>query len=128
MRSKLAIVAILLGGLALQSEAMARPDADPLDTRSPASRSDLDRSQGALKLAKQTPPSPSKTLKQRELVGRALAVEFQTWARVSMSYDPDVYALYVAKFPRGLFAPLARARAMSLLERREFEETMKGMR
>lgn len=128
MRSKLAIVAILLGGLALQSEAMARPDKDPLDTRSPAMRSDLDRSQGALKLAKPTPPKPSTSLKQRELVARAMALEFQTWARVSSSYDPDVYALYVASFPRGLFAPLARARAMYLLERREFEQSMKGVR
>lgn len=128
MRMPKVAFAILLGiaaiGVAVPDEASARPD--DLAHQQGAARTDLERAKpdSARRLA----PKPSSSLQQRELVARALSVEFQVWSKISNSYDPDVYALYVARFPRGMFAPLARARAMFLLERRDYEQSLLGQR
>jgi len=122
----LAVLGLMAGGIAAAPDAMARPD-DTLQhgsKRQALERNDLERTPETQAALRRAQPKPSQVLRQRELVGRALAVEFQTWARISSSYDPDVYALYVANFPRGLFAPLARARAMYLLERREHQQAL----
>lgn len=114
--------------LSAPQDAAARPlaEAQVMDP-SPLARSDLDR-ESAARQAPRRAPQPSAALKQREIVARALALEFQAWARISNSYDPGVYAAYVARYPKGLFAPLARARAAFLLERMEYEQSLLGMR
>ncbi|MGE4245396.1 MAG: hypothetical protein AB7E66_05300, partial [Parvibaculaceae bacterium] len=112
----LALAGIAAIGAMAPDKASARPD--DLSFRQSTSRTDLDSPRSdALRRAA---PKPSASLQQRELVARALTLEFQVWSRISNSYDPDVYALYVARFPKGMFAPLARSRAMFLLDRRDY--------
>lgn len=125
----IAALAIMAGALVTAQAANARPDEGFTVKRekAPLARTDLERGNPDTRQRRQA-PKPSAALRQRELIGRAFTIEFQTWAMISNSYDPDVYARYVASFPRGLFAPLARARAMYLIERRDFERSQLGVR
>lgn len=119
-----ALLGLAAVGVTASDRALARPDSPSAGEN--AARTDLEAQRPDL--LRRTAPKPSSALQQRELVARALTLEFQVWAKISNSYDPDVYALYVDRFPKGMFAPLARARATFLLERRDYEQSLLSRR